>query len=157
MRKIGLFLSVVLLLVLIPSSLLAQAVVSRDVIEDTISYERFNECTGEIISGEADLRVVTHQVTNAKRASYKYTISFDGSAVGQTSGTEYRVKEGWSYQERWDIDDEYPHNGTYPLHLRFISKGSSDNLIMKARFMFVWDANGELRVEMSNYSWECRG
>lgn len=157
MRKSGLFLIVVVLLAFVPSSLFAQAIVNHDVIEDTFTFRSFNECTGEFMAGEMDVRVIDHSVTNDKRHSYKHTIRFDGYAVGELTGTEYQVKQGWTYKGSYDLEDGYPQVATYPEYLRFISKGSADNLVMKILRHMVWNANGELTVEISDYSWECRG
>jgi hypothetical protein len=125
--------------------------------QDTFPFSFFNDCTGEQVSGTVSLKGQLH-ITEDSSGGFHLRIheTFRGKAVGETSGTKY-VGPQTDHESFHDNGSTPEFTDTFTLNFRFLSAGSSDNIISHALFHITVNASGEVTSFVDNFTEECRG
>lgn len=137
-----------------PASAQAINIIMR--FEDTIPFRSFNECTGEFVSGNVNVKGTAHITQDANGGLHlRLHQRFQGRAVGETSGTKY-VGPQTDHRSIHSTTDGAVTD-TFTLNFRFISKGRADNLQTHLLFHITVTADGVVRSFTDNFRMVCRG
>ena len=126
---------------------------------DTFSF--FNDCTGETVAGEiAFAGVMTQTITMPGGTKAPQLNHFDGhftvvgTAIGQTTGTQYIVHESFHNSEA--PPPVFPFIQTITDNFRLVSIDSSSNLAFNETFHLTILATGETAVTFDNVRTFCQ-
>lgn len=110
-----------------------------------VAFSAWNPCTGEMIdfSGTGHYRVQGFSTQNG----FNYTVHYNAAniqGVGQVTGIIYRTTDSFNYHNKgsFDANGQTVFNQRGPI--RYISQGSSSNLISEDDWHLTINANGEV-------------
>ena len=116
-----------------------------------------NPCSGEVLIGTAVVKEIIHITENANGYHQVNQIVFDGTAIGEVSGTQYEFHEvlvnEFNYQNRSECQIEQ----TTPVTFRFITSGATDNWTVKALYHTTVTLDCKVTAFVDNARIECQG
>ena len=123
---------------------------------DSFPLRYFNECTGEFLSCNVDVKTIVFNSIDANGGIHGHFIQqWHVTAVGETSGIKYvgpQTDHGDSYESADGV-----FVGTYTESWEIISRGGADNFLGRVRMHITINANGEVKSEIESFSFECKG
>jgi hypothetical protein len=141
---------------LVPTSVMAQAASTTIKSSDSFPFSFFNECTGEFVSGVVTVKTTVHETLDANGGyHFHFHDVFMGRAVGETSGIQYVGPQ--TDHESFHVSSSGALEDTYTLNFRFISRGSTDNILTHGLFHITITPNGDVTSEIDNFTSACRG
>jgi len=155
--KISMLVVVVLMAVLlVPTSVLAQPASTTIKFSDSFPFSFFNSCTGEVVSGVVSFKTTVHETIDASGGyHFHFHDVYNGRAVGETSGIQYVGPQ--TDHESFHVSSNGALEDTFTLNFRFISKGSADNILTHILFHVTITPNGVVTSEIANITEVCRG
>jgi hypothetical protein len=138
---------------------LAQAASSTSKSSDTFLFSFFNDCTGEVVSAVVSGNSTIHKIIDADRGIIHLRLHdvYIARAVGETSGIQYvgtQIDQG-GFQVAGTGVDGLAY--TFTLSFRFISRGSTDNILTHILLHTTITPNGETIIDNIDYSYVCGG
>jgi hypothetical protein len=145
----------------------ASVSVSRQSIEVTNFPVSLANCVnagaGELLVLSGTLHTTT-AIRNDGKGGFHVTVHAnlaDMSGVGTSSGDLYRAADtaagSGSRVSVYVPTGSPPRSITQSGHMRFISMGSGDNLVIRSTFHLTIDANGDVRVNSPTFEPRCVG
>ena len=102
-----------------------------------------NACTGELMSADIVAHVVTSATVNDNHVSLSYHINEDGSMVGLTTGTKYRIAAVQNSRLNFGLGAT---TESTELRFRINGQGSTPDLVQTGVLKFTVNANGTVTV-----------
>jgi hypothetical protein len=121
-----------------------------------LELDSVNPCTGEnlLIAGTMQL-VYREVITSSGKVIGSSMFELQASAVGETSGTNYRVV--FNDNSVGNIDPRSSSVSTNYFQLRLISQESTDNSLLNFVIHTTFNANGMLTAEIFRVNEKCVG
>lgn len=137
------------------------ATVEREVIRfDEEGLIEFNECLGEPIAYRGYVHMVMHRVNN-RNDPYEFQhflqnsiMRFDG--IGLVSGARYDIRSSHNFQTQSENPDGLPITATRVLKTTITRLSDHRVWTADTRIKFVFDGNGEIRVDRVEIAVDCR-
>ena len=130
--------------------------------DENITMSFFNFCTNEWV----DLEGISHYwVRIIEKSPGVYNIKMHDNmhlvGIGRESGEEYIFNSSMNWKwNNWDDELKYD---SFPLEITgtstqpLISKGESANAIIKIKYRYIVNANGEVTVDVDMIQIKCKG
>jgi hypothetical protein len=126
-----------------------------------LPYEAFNTCTGELVTGTANVHnVFTDNFSSGGVLQVKFQMTIDGfQAVGATSGKKYVVQE--TFSEEFVFSDPTTED-TFNMTVHYIRVGedgglvAGDDFYVSERVHITMNATGTAAFHMSTSDMPCR-
>lgn len=156
-RLISLLIVVMLMIVLLaPTSVTAQATSTTIKFSDTFPFSFFNNCTGEVVSGVVSVQSTVHETIDANGGyHFHFQDVYMGRAVGETSGIQYVGPQ--TDHESFSVSSNGGLSDTFTVNFRFMGRGSADNILTHFLFHVTITPNGDVTSEISDITEVCRG
>lgn len=116
-----------------------------------------NPCSGEMLIGTAVVKEIIHITENANGYHQVNQIVFDGTAIGEVSGTQYEFHEVYVNEFNYQNRSECQIEQTTPITFRFITSGSTDNWTVKALYHTTVTLDCKVTAFVENARIECQG
>ena len=115
-----------------------------------------NGGTGEIVVVSGNLhQVLTTVISENGNITVRGHFQPQGiSGVGLTTGDKYQATGVTQFSETFGAP--FPVTSTFVNNFRFIGTGAGNNLLIHEVAHLTIDANGVVRVDVDNFSQECR-
>ena len=116
-----------------------------------------NPCSGEVLVGTAVVKEIIHITENANGYHQVNQIVFDGTAIGETTGTQYEFHEVYVNEFNYQNRSECQIEQTTPITFRFITSGNTDNWTVKAIYHTTVTLDCKVTAFVDNARIECQG
>lgn len=116
-----------------------------------------NPCTGEVLVGTATVKEIIHITENSTGYHQVNQIVFDGTAIGEVSGTQYEFHEVYMNEFNYQNRSVCQIEQTTPITFRFITSGATDNWTVKALFHTTVTPDCKSTATIDNARVECQG
>jgi hypothetical protein len=142
-----------------PVSAMPEAQTFTDSTKIPLSFAFGGSCgsmNGLTATGKAHLLV--HTTVNAN-GDVNISMEFNYNLSGvDTNGVKYTANSASHLTENKTLTwNPFPMEVTAVDHINFVSAGSTDNFLVKARFHLIINANGEVTVDSSSFEGVCQG
>ena len=115
-----------------------------------------NPCNHEKIHVTGSVGIDIHTVINGNSANLSIHLQATVDGVGN-QGNTYNVLVNQNAHENVSLSGNGQGNTNVVTTLRFISKGSAPNFILRETFHITVNANGDVTVIRDDSSADCRG
>jgi hypothetical protein len=123
---------------------------------DSFAFSFFNQCTGEVVSGVVGVKTTVHVSPDGSGGFHAHFHDvFNGRAVGETSGIQYVGPQ--TDHDSFNADSGGVLEETFTLDFRFLSQGSTNNILTHILFHITITPSGVVTSETSIVTDACKG
>ncbi len=140
-----------------PQPAWAQAAPMTQVVTIPVDTTIPNPCTGELLLVRGTVHYLVHETTDAGGGTHYFRQGvFQGTAVGQTSGTQYQVINRQADPGLTNFTAGGAVTNTDVIMIQYIGPGPRNNFVEFIQHHNTFNANGQLTALPVHVRTECR-
>jgi hypothetical protein len=114
-----------------------------------------NNGAGEQVEGSAEQNVVAHFVQSASQnLRMQLQLNSHGTGVGQVTGDKYVFNQ--QLRDHVFVGNPLPFSAVFGFKSKVVGQGAGNNLSFFMNVHIVFNANGELTSNFSDFRFECK-